>query len=122
MITTTLVSAILVLALWIPAHGSAAIIVFAGLYGFFSGAFVSLGPALVAQISDIRQIGVRNGTVYFLVSISALVGNPIGGALVTNEGRDFRGLQIWCGVTLLIGSLFFIASRTAKTGLKLNVF
>ncbi|KAF6219295.1 hypothetical protein HO133_005120 [Letharia lupina] len=37
-------------------------ILFAAFYGFSSGAFVALAPALIAQISDIRQIGVRTGT------------------------------------------------------------
>lgn len=39
---------------------------------------MSLVPSVVAQISDIRQIGVRNGTVFFIVSIAALTGTPIG--------------------------------------------
>lgn len=62
MIVTSFLSTILVLALWLPARGNVAYILFAAFYGFSSGAFVSLAPALIAQISDIRQIGVRTGT------------------------------------------------------------
>ena len=50
---------IIVLALGIPASSNAAFITFAALYGFASGAFVSLLPAQVAQISKVEQIGVR---------------------------------------------------------------
>ncbi len=62
MIVTSFLSTILVLALWLPARGNVPYILFAAFYGFSSGAFVSLAPALIAQISDIRQIGVRTGT------------------------------------------------------------
>lgn len=44
-------STAVVWAFWIPLHNSVAgIIVFAVLYGIFSGAVIALTPALVAQI------------------------------------------------------------------------
>lgn len=93
MILTTGFSAIIVLALWLPAHGNAPIIVFSALYGFSSGAFVSLGPALIAQISPIREIGVRTGTFFACIAIAGLCGNPIGGALVGQDDGGFLYLQ-----------------------------
>lgn len=121
-ILVTALSTIFVLGLWLPGNSPAPTIVFAALYGFSSGAFVSLGPAVVAQICEIREIGVRNGTVYAFVSIAVLVGNPIGGALVTANDGDFTYLQVFCGVAIAIGCAFFVASRTAKVGLKKKVF
>ncbi|KAK3060548.1 hypothetical protein LTS18_008309, partial [Coniosporium uncinatum] len=51
-------TSIVCLALWIPASGNAATIVFATLYGFGSGTFVSMAPAVVAQITpDLSKIG-----------------------------------------------------------------
>jgi len=82
MIMTTFFSAIVVLALWIPAQGNVPTIVFAAIFGFSSGTFVSMVPSLIAQISDIRQIGVRNGTNFLIIAFAALCGNPIGGALI----------------------------------------
>ena len=61
-VVTSFLSTILVLALWLPARGNVPYILFAAFYGFSSGAFVSLAPALIGQISDIRQIGIRIGT------------------------------------------------------------
>jgi MFS family permease len=116
MIITTAFSAIIVLALWLPSRGNAPIIVFAILYGFSSGAFVSVAPSLVAQISDIRQIGVRNGTMFAIIAIAALTGNPIGGALVTRDGGDFTYLQIFCGCTMVVGAALFVASRHVQVG------
>lgn len=122
MILITALTAIIVLALWLPGYGAVPIIIFAAFYGFFSGAAVSLSPAVVAQISKIQEIGTRNGTVYALVSIGALIGNPIGGALVTRDNGRFHYLQIFCGVTMAVGCALFIASRTAKIGLVWKIF
>ncbi|KAF4630597.1 hypothetical protein G7Y89_g7545 [Cudoniella acicularis] len=120
MIITTAFSAIIVLALWLPSSGNAPIIVFCILYGFSSGAFVSISPSLVAQISPIREIGVRNGTLFLCVSIAGLTGNPIGGALVGNDNGNFLHLQIFCGLTMAVGTLIFVASRWVQCGFQLK--
>lgn len=112
---------IIVLALWIPAASNAPIIVFAILYGFGSGSFVSLAPSLVAQISDVREIGVRNGTLFAIISFAALCGNPIGGAIVNAMGGKYTGLQIFCGVLCLAGSTSILGARLVLAGPKLKV-
>ena len=106
------VSFILNLALWLPARGNAPIITFAVLYGFASGAFVSLAPAIIAQItSDMRQIGTRTGSMFGLVSFAALIGNPIAGALLSKDNDQFLYLQIFTGVAIAIGTAFFVLSK-----------
>ncbi|KAI4121192.1 MAG: hypothetical protein LQ341_007439, partial [Variospora aurantia] len=120
MIVTSFLSTVLVLALWLPARGNVPYILFAALYGFSTGAFVSLAPALVAQISDVREIGVRTGAMFGAISVAALVGNPIGGTLVSNEGGDYLHLQIFCGIMMLGGSMVFVASRWSLAGFKLD--
>lgn len=121
MIITTGFSAIIVFALWLPSASNAPIIVFALLYGFSSGAFVSLVPALLAQISPIREIGVRSGTLFAIISLAGLTGNPIGGALLSKDHGDFLYLQIFCGATMTVGTLVFIASRWVQCGFKMKV-
>ncbi|KAJ5868812.1 hypothetical protein N7534_003365, partial [Penicillium rubens] len=118
MVITTFFSAILVLALWLPSKGNAPAIVFSALYGFGSGAFVSLAPALVAQISDLRQVGVRNGTFFAVISFAALTGTPIGGALVPDVLHgSYTRLQIFCGVVMIVGSTLFAFARGLLVGL-----
>ncbi|KAJ5604005.1 MFS general substrate transporter [Penicillium hordei] len=107
---------VIVLALWLPGTANAPIIVFSALYGFASGAFISLIPPLTAQISDIREIGVRSGTLWLTVGIAALVASPIGGALEARDGGAFVGLQIFAGVTMLIGTGLFIIGRWYLAG------
>ena len=116
MIIMSYFSGIIVLALWLPARANAPIIIFAALYGFGSGAFVSMAPALIAQVSDIREIGIRSGTMFAIISVAALVGNPIGGALIANQGGGFSHIEIFCGIFLLVGSTLFVAARWSVAG------
>ncbi|KAH7369981.1 riboflavin transporter MCH5 [Rhexocercosporidium sp. MPI-PUGE-AT-0058] len=121
MIITTGFSAIIVLALWLPSSGNIPIIIFCVLYGFSSGAFVSMGPSLMAQISPIRELGTRNGTFFLCVAIGGLTGNPIGGALIGSDNGGFHHLQIFCGVTMAAGSLVYVADRWVQVGFKAKV-
>ncbi|KAI9822140.1 MAG: hypothetical protein M1832_003143 [Thelocarpon impressellum] len=121
MIVTTFFSAVLVLALWRNAHTNASVIVFGALFGFGSGAYVSLGPALVAQISDVRQIGVRNGSLFAFVSLAALTGSPIAGAISARDHGGFEGLQVFSGTVMLVGAVFFAAARISLVGWKVAI-
>ncbi|MCJ1376027.1 hypothetical protein MMC20_007265 [Loxospora ochrophaea] len=116
LIITSYFSGIIILALWLPARSNAPYIVFSALYGFSSGAFISMIPACVAQISDIRQIGTRTGTMFAILSIGALIGNPIGGAMVAAEGGAFTHAKIFSGVLILAGATGFVATRTSIVG------
>lgn len=55
---------------------------------------------------------------FAVVSVAALVGNPIGGALVSNENGNYTHLQIFCGMTMLGGSVAFVAARWSLAGFK----
>lgn len=119
MIFITSLTAIVTLALWIPGKSPAAIIVYAVIFGFSSGGFISLGPTLVAQISDIRQIGVRTGLAFAVQSFGGLTGSPIAGAITSSQGGSFLGLQIFCGVVMVASVFVFVAARTTQVGLKI---
>ncbi|KAI9840705.1 MAG: hypothetical protein M1838_003939 [Thelocarpon superellum] len=121
MIMTTYFSAIITLALWRNAHTSAAVIVFAALFGFSSGAYVSLAPATIAQISDVRQIGVRTGSLFAAISLAALFGSPVAGALNTRENGGFNELQIFAGVMMMGGATLFVLARVRLAGVKVMV-
>lgn len=81
---------IFTLALWIPAKGNGATIAFAALFGFASGAYVSLIAALVAQVSPPREIGFRTGLVFLISALPGLTADPIAGAIIAHTGS-------WCG-------------------------
>jgi MFS family permease len=96
-----IVSCIIVLALWLPSSGTGATVVFALVFGFSSGAVASILPGLVATISPISQIGVRTGCNFSVVAIAVLIGSPIGGQLIQNDGlksmQGFSGAMLGAG-------------------------
>lgn len=104
-------STIFVFALWIPGRSNAAVVGFVASFGFSSGTYTAMSPALVAQISDIREIGTRSGTMYAFMSVAALTGSPIGGALISAAGGSYWKLQLFAGSMLATGSCFYIAAR-----------
>jgi MFS family permease len=115
-------SAILVLALALPASNNAAFIAFAAFYGFASGAFVSLAPAQVALISKIEHIGVRLGVMFSILSFAGLIGNPIAGAIVVKNHGGFDGLNTFAGAFLIAGAAMFTITRMVVSEWKVWVY
>ncbi|OWY43414.1 MFS general substrate transporter [Alternaria alternata] len=110
------------LALWLPSgRNDAAHIAYSVLYGFFSGAYVSLIAGLVAQISPIKQIGFRTGLVFFVNSIGALTTSPIAGAILDRENGRWTGVKVFSGVLCITGTAFVFGARVYKVGWKFNV-
>ncbi|KAM0347549.1 hypothetical protein ACHAP4_011312 [Fusarium culmorum] len=121
MIPLTLLGGIFTLTVWLTAHSTALVIAYAALYGFTSGCTLSIVPAMVASFSDVRSIGTRNGSLYGVAAFGVLVGSPIAGAVVGDQGGDFSGLIIFCGVSILLGGAFAIVSRQFLVGFKWRV-
>lgn len=119
-IAITSLSAIITLGLWIPGKSEGAIIAYAVLFGFSSGGQIGLAPTLIAQVSDIRQIGIRTGTAFGVQAFGALTGSPIGGAIVLSQGGSFLGLQLFCGFTMVVSTCAYVAARTSLVGLVLK--
>src|SRR5262245_37558494 len=119
MIGITLLSAVVTLALWIPGKSNGAIIAYMIVFGFTSGGFISLGPPVIAQISDIREIGIRTGTAFAVQSFGGLTGAPLGGAIVNSQKGDFLGLQLFCGLSMLTSVFVLIAARYTLVGFKI---
>ncbi|KIM99327.1 hypothetical protein OIDMADRAFT_127322 [Oidiodendron maius Zn] len=113
-------TSILILALWIPATNNAATIAFAGFFGFTSGAYVSLLPALAAQISPPREIGFRTGLLFLFCSLGGLTTSPIAGAILARENGDYLGMKIFAGVMVLIGTTGVLFAKLAQSGWKLT--
>ncbi|CEO58969.1 hypothetical protein PMG11_03661 [Penicillium brasilianum] len=120
LVSACMLASILTLALWIPATGNAAIIVFATLFGFASGAYVSLAAALVVKISPFPEIGYRTGLLFLFSSFGGLTTNPIAGAILSRDGGSYTGMKVFAGVFLLAGSCFILVARFYNTGLVLR--
>lgn len=119
MILVAGISGVVTLALWIPGTTTGATLAFGAIYGFTSGGFISLSPAVIAQISDLREIGARSGVLLFVGSLGALTGSPLAGAILTAQGGDYLGLKIFNGLTILVGALFVFLARTVQVKFRL---
>ncbi|GAP85106.1 putative riboflavin transporter MCH5 [Rosellinia necatrix] len=114
MILVSGLSGVITLALWVPGRSTAATLVYGAIYGFTSGGFISLAPAVIAQISDLREIGARSGVLLFVGSLGALTGSPIAGAIVAAQRGDYLGLKLFNGVTILAGAAFLVLARAVQ--------
>ncbi|CAK3990600.1 monocarboxylate permease [Lecanosticta acicola] len=121
MITTCFITGILILAMWLPATTNAPIILFSAFFGFFSGAFVSMCNAVIAEITtDMSQLGIRTGTFYAIFAVGALFSSPIGGALIASWNGSYVGVQIFAGIMCLAGACFIAAARVKVAGMGLR--
>ncbi|KAM5461801.1 hypothetical protein MferCBS49748_007085 [Microsporum ferrugineum] len=126
MIAMCVLSAIVLLALWIPGtlinpSSAAVYIIFCLLYGFASGAFVGMVPALLSQIStNVTKTGVRQGVLFTCISIATLTGTPIAGAILSRQNGTYWGLQVFAGVMMVGCVFFFIAVRVVLVGFSFN--
>jgi MFS family permease len=117
MIFVNAISAIFVLAVWIPVKNTAGIIVFVVIFGFSSGGFISLAAPIVAQITpDLREVGTRLGVVMACQATGALVGSPIGGAIVSAQDGKYLGLQLFCGIIMAVSVVVLLIIRWMQVG------
>ncbi|GJD01006.1 riboflavin transporter MCH5 [Colletotrichum higginsianum] len=116
MIIIATLTGIACLALWIPIQNNAGILVFTAAFGFLSSGLTSIGPTLIAQISDIREIGARTGTAFAFQSFGALTGSPIASAIVDARGGEYLGLQLFCGFSILASAGVFASARHVQAG------
>lgn len=107
-------AAILVL-IWIAISTTPGIILFAILYGFVSGAFVSLGgPVVFSLTDDLQVLGSCLGMITGMCGLGLLLGTPVAGAILDEGG--WLGLQVWNGGVLAVGGGFLLWSRLERFG------
>ena len=105
---------------WVGIKNLPGLIVFAILYGFFSGGFVSMPPvAITALTKDMRKLGTRMGQCFFFSAFGLLCGTPVSGAILQSRG-GWVALQLFSGLTIFIAGLLLVASRVANSGWQLR--
>jgi MFS family permease len=117
-LSMALLSAVITLALWVPGTGTAATVVFSIIFGFSSGAVASILPACVAQISHIHEIGVRTGALFSVAALATLVGSPVAGQVIANDG--YRSMQAFGGAMLAGGFVIYAVLWVRLGGFKWN--
>jgi hypothetical protein len=99
------------------AESSGGLIVVSVLYGFFSGAYVSLlAPALVVHSAGLHEFGLRLGMGMPIQSFADLTGTPITGSLLDAYG--FYTPIVFSGVTVLTGAGCLLVAMMMQRKLK----
>ncbi|PGH10714.1 hypothetical protein AJ79_05305 [Helicocarpus griseus UAMH5409] len=122
MVLTSLICAVLTLGVWLTAgENITAIICYAVLFGFWSGAAISLGPVCISQVCETKDYGKRSGTTFTIVSIGTLTGIPIAGAIQQRDGGKFDWLIVFGGLLYVVATVAFIIARGICAGWSLRV-
>lgn len=98
---------------WIAIKESVAgLIVFSVLYGFFSGAIVSLQTPSVAKLTtDFSKIGTKFGINAFFSALGVLIGSPSAGAI---ERMSWSGMQAFAGAALVLSAALTLLTRVVN--------
>ena len=105
---------------WIAVQDTRGIFVFSVVYGFFTGAITTVTAVVdTALCPSLDVVGVRMGMLLLPWALGLLVGEPIGGAILSSS-NDWKGLQIFTGTVLGAAVLIAIAVRYTKYGLGLR--
>ncbi|KAL5414440.1 hypothetical protein PMIN04_009026 [Paraphaeosphaeria minitans] len=110
----TFFSGFLCLSIWLRASSLPVLALFASLFGFASGAVLSLLPSVVSQIVPDDKVGARIGAFYSVIAIATLTGAPIDTTIIGKNPttrEDYRGLIAFSGSAMLVGSLVLFAAR-----------
>ena len=92
----TLVCAVMTY-IWPFATTKASLITIAAVYGFCSGAYITLIPAPVAAMGGMHDAGRRIGIAWSAVAIGAVAGPPISGAIIQGPG-GFKFAGYYSGI------------------------
>ncbi|KAI0156228.1 major facilitator superfamily domain-containing protein [Pestalotiopsis sp. NC0098] len=123
MCVTAAICAACILGMWLNADGSRALTTaYTVLFGFWSGAAISLTPVCVSQVCDIQDYGKRNGTAFFVSSFGALIGIPIAGTILEAWDGAYRGLIIFAGAFYVAAFAAFCVARGVAGGWAMNRF
>lgn len=99
---------------WIGIRNFGGIVVFAVLYGAFSGGVVSSQPAGIFSLTtDHSRVGTRLGMACFVAGLALLIGTPIAGAILgTGTARESKwdGLIGFAAVTMFFGACLVLTT------------
>ncbi|OIW35691.1 putative MFS monocarboxylate transporter [Coniochaeta ligniaria NRRL 30616] len=94
---------------WTAASSLAGVAVIAVVYGFTSGAILSLQGACATKIASRQMQGTSMGMLMGTLAVTTVIGTPVGGAILTRYG--YLSLSMFTGASLLIGSILVVVAR-----------
>ncbi|KAF9008145.1 MFS general substrate transporter [Hymenopellis radicata] len=113
-IATTVLSVGFILG-WAVTESRSTYIGMAICYGISTGGFLGLYAVPVAQMGTVEDTGRRTGVQMTILSIGALIGPPISGAIQGNQS-DFTLVGVFAAVTMVGSTAFMILAKKFYLG------
>ncbi|KAJ1961716.1 hypothetical protein GGI12_003088 [Dipsacomyces acuminosporus] len=113
LLISTSFSCVSVLVLWLPFKSPGTLIAAAVIFGFCSGAIVSLIPVVTANLFGVKRLPSIIGLLMIAYMAGGLVASPPAGAMLdtVGHGRNFNSLIIYDGVFLAVSTASLSALR-----------
>ncbi|KAF9458155.1 major facilitator superfamily domain-containing protein [Collybia nuda] len=108
-IITTILSVGFILG-WAITESQSTYIGMAVCYGITTGGFLGLFAVPVAQMGPVEDAGRRTGVQMTVLSIGALIGPPISGA-IQGDSADFTLVGVYAAVTMLGSTIFMLLGK-----------
>ncbi|KAI8322441.1 MFS general substrate transporter, partial [Martensiomyces pterosporus] len=116
---STTVSCLSILVLWLPFKSTGTLLASGIIFGFCSGAIVSLIPVITANLFGVKRLPSIIGLMMVAYMAGGLIASPPAGAMLDTigHGHNFNSLIIYDGVFLAVSAacqsvLRLILSRT----------
>ncbi|EMD34914.1 hypothetical protein CERSUDRAFT_96826 [Gelatoporia subvermispora B] len=109
-----LISGCAQLVIWTLISSYAGIIVFAIIYGTFCGCFLSLSPAVAAQLYGADSLAGLSGLIMVFSLPGNAAGAPAGGAILQMSGGDWQAVAIYSGAMQIIGAVLLLYARLKR--------
>lgn len=110
--TTSFLTAIVMFGFYIPCPiPDAAVVIGFLLYGWVSGAWLTLVSAVIASISPVEEVGLRIGIAWSVCGPTMVCGPVICGALITVDNDRFTYAAAFCGATFTVSSFLAVGPR-----------
>ncbi|KAI9446197.1 MFS general substrate transporter [Lactarius indigo] len=109
MIPASFIAGVLTLV-WPYTRGTAALFTIAVTYGTSSGAMVTLMGVPMIALGESADVGRRTGMYFTIVSLGALAGPPISGAINHSTG-GYTAVGIFAGCSVMIAVFLLVLSR-----------
>ncbi|KAI0716985.1 MFS general substrate transporter [Earliella scabrosa] len=100
---------------WPFATTKGPLIVVAVLYGITSGIFVAIMAQPVVRMGKVTEVGMRTGMAFTIMSLGALAGPPISGAILDNTGT-FENVGYYAGSAVMVSVALMVAARHLLLG------
>jgi MFS family permease len=101
--------------IWPYATTKGSLIAIGIIYGFCSGAYVSLVLVPLVMMGDMRSAGRRTGTGFSVIAFGALAGPPISGAIYQATG-GFKDVGYYAGSCILVAVVFLCLAKYLAIG------